>query len=50
LHALALTISHPRTGERLEFVAPLPDDITGFLKTGGLGTGPSVIRRWIDTG
>ena len=50
LHALALTISHPRTGERLEFIAPLPDDITRFLTAGGLAIGPPVIRRWIDTG
>jgi 23S rRNA pseudouridine1911/1915/1917 synthase len=48
LHALALTITHPRTGERLEFIAPLPDDITRFLSSGGLAVGPSIIRQWID--
>ena len=50
LHALALTIKHPRTGERLEFIAPLPDDITRFLSAGGLAVGPSIIRQWIDVG
>lgn len=50
LHALALTITHPRTGERLEFIAPLPDDITRFLSASGLAVGPSIIRQWIDAG
>jgi len=50
LHALSLTITHPRTGERLEFIAPLPDDIIGFLSAGGLAVGPSIIRQWIDAG
>jgi 23S rRNA pseudouridine1911/1915/1917 synthase len=27
LHALRLAISHPQTGARLEFIAPLPADI-----------------------
>jgi len=48
LHALALTITHPRSGERLEFIAPLPDDFERFLTTGGLAIAPSVIRQWID--
>ena len=50
LHALTLTITHPRTGERLEFIAPLPDDITRFLNEGGLAVGPSIIGQWIDAG
>ncbi|MBV8451363.1 MAG: RluA family pseudouridine synthase [Deltaproteobacteria bacterium] len=47
LHALALSITHPRTGERLQFIAPLPDDIARFLSAGGLAVEPSVIRQWI---
>ncbi|MEZ6017763.1 MAG: RluA family pseudouridine synthase [Planctomycetota bacterium] len=31
LHAAALTIDHPRTGERLTFEAPLPDDMQRLL-------------------
>jgi 23S rRNA pseudouridine1911/1915/1917 synthase len=60
LHALALAIDHPRTGERLEFVAPLPDDMRRFLASRGLvpdaavvrGLVPdaAVVRRWIDSG
>jgi 23S rRNA pseudouridine1911/1915/1917 synthase len=50
LHALALTIKHPRTAERLEFIAPLPEDITGLLTVGGLAIGPSTLRHWIDKG
>jgi 23S rRNA pseudouridine1911/1915/1917 synthase len=48
LHALALTIRHPRTGEQLEFLASLPEDLTEFLITGGLQLEPSSIRQWID--
>src|SRR6266481_286387 len=33
LHALALSLAHPRSGERLEFVAPLPTDFVEFLAT-----------------
>jgi 23S rRNA pseudouridine1911/1915/1917 synthase len=50
LHALALTITHPRSGEQLEFIAPLPDDITRFLAAGGLAIGPPIIRQWLDNG
>ena len=46
LHALALTITHPRTGERLEFIAPIPDDFSEFLKTGGLAFQRSMISEW----
>lgn len=31
LHAWRLAIDHPRTGERMEFVAPLPKDIVELL-------------------
>jgi 23S rRNA pseudouridine1911/1915/1917 synthase len=31
LHAERLAFAHPRTGERLEFTAPLPDDLRGTL-------------------
>jgi 23S rRNA pseudouridine1911/1915/1917 synthase len=48
LHALALAITHPRNGQRLEFIAPLPADITELLAAGGVEFGPSTIRRWID--
>jgi len=47
LHALALTITHPRNGDRMEFVAPLPDDIRGLLDQRGVDTADSAIRRWI---
>jgi 23S rRNA pseudouridine1911/1915/1917 synthase len=32
LHAQKLAINHPRTNQRLEFFAPLPDDIGNLLK------------------
>jgi 23S rRNA pseudouridine1911/1915/1917 synthase len=50
LHALALTVTHPRSGERLEFIAPLPDDLRGFLTAGGLALDRSILRQWIDAG
>ncbi len=30
LHAARLAFSHPRTGERLDFTAPLPEDLAAF--------------------
>jgi 23S rRNA pseudouridine1911/1915/1917 synthase len=48
LHALALTLTHPRTGQRLEFAASPPNDMVEFLKAGGLVAGASTIRQWID--
>ena len=38
LHALALRLGHPRTAAALEFVAPPPDDLAGFLATRGVAT------------
>jgi 23S rRNA pseudouridine1911/1915/1917 synthase len=32
LHAEKLSINHPRTGKRMEFCAPPPDDIRGLLR------------------
>lgn len=32
LHAAKLTFTHPRTGEAMEFTAPLPDDFDALLK------------------
>ncbi|HPQ81262.1 MAG TPA: RluA family pseudouridine synthase [bacterium] len=31
LHSWKLAIDHPRTGERMEFVSPLPEDISSLL-------------------
>ncbi len=33
LHAYRLQIAHPTTGERLEFVAPFPQDMTAVIET-----------------
>jgi 23S rRNA pseudouridine1911/1915/1917 synthase len=33
LHAWKLAIEHPRTGERMEFVAPLPGDLKDLLES-----------------
>ena len=32
LHAYRLTLTHPRTGERMEFIAPLPDHFLNVLE------------------
>lgn len=32
LHAVRLTFTHPRDGRRMEFIAPLPDDLTSVLE------------------
>jgi tRNA pseudouridine65 synthase len=42
LHALALTLPHPATGERLRIDAPLPPDLAGPLAALGLAV-PSVL-------
>jgi 23S rRNA pseudouridine1911/1915/1917 synthase len=49
LHALALALDHPRTGARLEFVAPPPADFAGFLSAHGAGADEATVRHWIDT-
>jgi 23S rRNA pseudouridine1911/1915/1917 synthase len=48
LHALALSIEHPRSGERLEFIAPLPDDFLEFLKLNSFAANARDLRRWIE--
>ncbi len=50
LHALALALTHPRSGERLEFIAPLPFDLTAYLAARGLETSAEVVRQWIESG
>lgn len=37
LHAAALSLDHPLSGERLRFEAPLPDDLAGLLAALGQG-------------
>jgi 23S rRNA pseudouridine1911/1915/1917 synthase len=44
LHALALAIDHPRTGERLEFIAPVPEDMAAFLSTRGIAADACAAR------
>jgi 23S rRNA pseudouridine1911/1915/1917 synthase len=48
LHALALSIAHPRTAARLEFVAPLPADFAEFLEHHLCAADDRELRRWID--
>jgi len=52
LHALALSIAHPRSREPLEFIAPLPDDFVEFLARNSDGDDreidPRELRRWIE--
>jgi 23S rRNA-/tRNA-specific pseudouridylate synthase len=31
LHAYRLALTHPRTGERLDFTSPLPGDLEEYL-------------------
>lgn len=48
LHALALSIAHPRTGERLEFIAPLPNDFVEYLALRSFSADARDLRRWIE--
>lgn len=47
LHAMALFVNHPRTGERLRFVAQPPGDFADFVAAHGLECGPRMVDRWI---
>jgi 23S rRNA pseudouridine1911/1915/1917 synthase len=49
LHALALTITHPRTNHSMEFVAGLPADIAKLIVARGIEPNDHAIRRWIET-
>jgi 23S rRNA pseudouridine1911/1915/1917 synthase len=49
LHAVALRIDHPRTGERLEFIAPLPPDFAAYLDARKIAIDAAALRRWIET-
>jgi 23S rRNA pseudouridine1911/1915/1917 synthase len=47
LHAMALFVSHTRTGEWMRFVAPLPKDFAEFIAAHGLDSGSETVERWI---
>ena len=48
LHALLLSFDHPRTGARLEFIAPPASDFVRFLASRGLGLDGETIRAWSE--
>jgi 23S rRNA pseudouridine1911/1915/1917 synthase len=48
LHALALSIAHPRSDERLEFIAPLPIEFVEFLAQKSFTPDARELRRWIE--
>jgi 23S rRNA pseudouridine1911/1915/1917 synthase len=48
LHALVLRLTHPRTAAALEFVAPPPDDLAGWLAARGVATGGAELKQWIE--
>jgi 23S rRNA pseudouridine1911/1915/1917 synthase len=48
LHALAIEIEHPRTGETMRFIAPLPADMSDLLSARGVTTADEIVRRWLD--
>ena len=47
LHALVLDLEHPRSGARLSFIAPPPEDFAGYLKARGQPVDADVIRQWM---
>jgi 23S rRNA pseudouridine1911/1915/1917 synthase len=48
LHALALEVTEPRTGQRMAFQAPLPGDFSAFLQARGVEPSSEELRRWIS--
>ena len=49
LHAFALTITHPRGGDRREFIAPLPLDFSSYLAARAFDSSPATLLRWTRT-
>jgi len=46
LHATTLAFVHPRTGQRMEFHAPLPPDLRGFLDAQSRGDFKPDLSAW----
>ena len=46
LHAFALAVDHPRSGQRLEFRAALAGDMRDYLGARGLESAGKMIDRW----
>jgi 23S rRNA pseudouridine1911/1915/1917 synthase len=49
LHALALSIEHPRKGERLAFIAAMPPDFVEFLALHDCAVDDPEITGWIES-
>ncbi len=49
LHAFALTITHPRGGDRREFIAPLPLDFSSYLAARAFDPSPATLLQWSRT-
>ena len=45
LHAERLSLPHPRTGERVEYVSPVPEDLARFLARAGIPDGAALTPR-----
>jgi 23S rRNA pseudouridine1911/1915/1917 synthase len=48
LHALALSLIHPRENVEMEFIAPMPSDMACYLVQNGFEAGGGQIRQMID--
>jgi 23S rRNA pseudouridine1911/1915/1917 synthase len=46
LHALALELNHPRSAERMRFVAPLPNDLVEYLVANDIAANTQTAHRW----
>jgi len=46
LHATTLAFVHPRTGKRMEFHAPLPEDLRAFLDAHHRGDFKPDLSAW----
>jgi 23S rRNA pseudouridine1911/1915/1917 synthase len=49
LHALKLTVNHPRTAQRSEFIAPPARDMTDLIARRGAEIGPAAVERWLES-
>jgi len=48
LHAVALEISHPRSGQRRTFLAPLAMDLREYLAARGVAPVVGVAATWLE--
>ncbi len=50
LHALALEFTHPRSGARSRYIAPIPADFAAYLRERGIHPDTPTVANWLGSG